>query len=376
MKTPKKKTPPANDGNAAAARTFPQDGEERLLRAAAPFRRALREWFLRERRDLPWRRERSVYRTVVSEFMLQQTQVDTVLPYFENWMRRWKNFDALAQADEADALRAWEGLGYYSRARNLLDAARRIAREKRVPGTVEEWKTFRGIGAYTAAAIASIAQGVPAAVVDGNVVRILARLSGNDRVFRDGSAAAAELSPLAEALLDADFPGDHNEAMMELGAIVCSRRSPRCLFCPVKDFCAARSRGNEEELPRFSPKKTKKKEVARLLCRVGDAVLLTRNASGTRRLKNLCEFPRADAFAVPAEEKAAWRVVFEGRRGIADEIITERFLRVPADAARRLEKCFSDDSAELFRAEIGTLDSLTLSGPHRKWLAALLKISS
>lgn len=114
MKTPKKKTPPANDGNAAAARTFPQDGEERLLRAAAPFRRALREWFLRERRDLPWRRERSVYRTVVSEFMLQQTQVDTVLPYFENWMRRWKNFDALAQADEADALRAWEGLGYYS----------------------------------------------------------------------------------------------------------------------------------------------------------------------------------------------------------------------------------------------------------------------
>lgn len=383
MRTPRKNSkaagrepPPSlalRSSSAAAPRSA---GETRLLAFAPDFRRALREWFLRERRDLPWRRERSVYRTVVSEFMLQQTQVDTVIPYFENWTRRWKNFEELARADEADALRAWEGLGYYSRARNLLGVARRIAEEKRVPASAEEWRDFRGIGAYTAAAIASIAQNVPAAVVDGNVVRILARLSGNAAVFRDASSAAAAFSELAESLLDKDAPGDHNEAMMELGALLCSRRSPRCLFCPVRDFCEAHSRGNAEELPRFLPKKTKRIEIPRLWCRVGDDVLLVRHAAGTRRLKNLCEFPRAEDFPAFAEEKSAWKIIFEGKRGIADEMITERFLRVPADLVPALEKNFSGREAQLFRAKIGGLDALTFSGPHRKWLAELLKISS
>lgn len=344
-----------------------------LEQRAPAFRSALREWFLRERRDLPWRRERSVYRTVVSEFMLQQTQVDTVLPYFENWVNRWKSFETLAAADEADVLHAWEGLGYYSRARNLLLVARRIAEEKRVPQTVEEWKSFRGIGAYTAAAIASIAQGVPAAVVDGNVVRILARLSGNTTVFRDGMSAVSAFSALAGTLLNHEFPGDHNEAMMELGAIVCSRRAPRCLFCPVKEFCAARAQGIEEELPRFIPKKTKKVEVLRFWARDGDEILLVRHAAGTRRLKNLCEFPKAEDFAVPAQKFAKWKCVFEGKRGIADEMITERFLRVPVRALATLEKSFrAPESAVLFREKVENLSRLTFSGPHRKWLSALL----
>ncbi|MBQ9759032.1 MAG: A/G-specific adenine glycosylase [Opitutales bacterium] len=340
------------------------------------FRAALRTWFLRVRRDLPWRRERSVYRTVVSEFMLQQTQVDTVIPYFENWIRNWKNFDELAAADEADVLRAWEGLGYYSRAKNLLGVARRIAEEKRGPASVEAWREFRGIGAYTAAAIASISQGVPAAVVDGNVVRILARLSGDEREFRDSASAATEFAALANSVLDGKNPGDHNEAMMELGALICSRRSPRCEICPVKNFCAARARGIEESLPKFPPKKMKKVEVVRLWCRVGNEVLLVRNAAGTRRLKNLCEFPRLEDFAVPAKTSAKWKRVFEGKRGIADESITERFLCVPEKFAGRLEKTFSSEQAELFRAGTEELEKLTLSGPHRKWLRELLKISA
>lgn len=343
---------------------------------AHEFRAALHAWFLRVRRDLPWRRERSVYRTVVSEFMLQQTQVDTVIPYFENWIRNWKNFDELAAADEADVLRAWEGLGYYSRAKNLLGVARRIAEEKRVPASVEAWREFRGIGAYTAAAIASISQGVPAAVVDGNVVRILARLSGDVREFRDSASAATEFAALANSVLDGKNPGDHNEAMMELGALICSRRSPRCEICPVKNFCAARARGIEESLPKFPPKKMKKVEVVRLWCRVGNEVLLVRNAAGTWRLKNLCEFPRLEDFAVPAKTSAKWKQVFEGKRGIADESITERFLCVPEKFAGRLEKTFSSEQAELFRAGTEELEKLTLSGPHRKWLRELLKISA
>lgn len=341
---------------------------------AAEFRRALAEWFARERRELPWRRERSVYRAVVSEFMLQQTTVAAVIPYFENWTRRWADFDALARADERDVLRAWEGLGYYSRAKNLHALAQRIAAEKRVPASVGEWRAFRGIGAYTAAAIASIAQGVPAAVVDGNVVRILARICGDERVFRDASSAAAEFAVPAETLLDRANPGAHNEAMMELGALVCSRRAPGCGHCPVKKFCAAFARGDAEELPRFLPKKTKKREVERLICRRGNAVLLVRRTAGTRRLRDICEFPRADDFSVPASAREAWKIVFEGRRGIADELIRERFRLVPANTAGTLAETFSGGSgAHAFFAEISALDTLVFSGPHRKWLASLLE---
>lgn len=347
-----------------------------VIGSFADFRSSLREWFLRERRDLPWRRERSVYRTVVSEFMLQQTQVDTVIPYFENWIRNWGSFEALAKADEDAVLRAWEGLGYYSRAKNLLGVARRIVSEKHIPATAEEWRDFKGIGAYTAAAIASISQGVPVAVVDGNVVRILARLSGNETVFRDASSAAAVFSALADALTDRENPGDHNEAMMELGALICSRRSPQCIICPVSRFCRARALGIEEELPKFTPKKIKKVEVVRLWCRTGDAVLLVRNAAGTRRLKNLCEFPRLEDFSVSGDVVKTWKKVFTGKRGIADESITERFLRVPADFADALEKTFSGRQAALFRAGTSDLEKLTFSGPHRKWLRELLKISA
>lgn len=362
----RKKTPERGNGGALT-----------LAENAETFAQALRRWFLRERRDLPWRRERSVYRTLVSEFMLLQTQVSAVVPYFENWMRRWKNFDELARADEADVLRAWEGLGYYSRAKNLHAAARRIAAENRVPATAQEWRALRGVGAYTAAAVASIAQGVPVAVVDGNVVRILARLSGDARVFRDGASAAAAFSPLAEALLDRAFPGDHNEAMMELGALVCSRRSPRCLCCPVAEFCAARFRGVEEDLPKFRTRKIRKVEVVRILCRVGGEIVLTRNTAGTRRLKNLCEFPRAEDFDVPADELLhGATLVFEGRRGIADEAITERFFLVPAQRAEALEKSFRAEHAEIFRAGTDALAALTFSGPHRKWLGKLLEVSA
>ena len=212
--------------------------------AAAPaFRKALLAWFARHRRPLPWRTEVSAYRTVVSELMCQQTQVATVLPYFERWVARWPGFDALARAREAEVLAAWAGLGYYTRARNLLALAQQVAGRPE-PRTAADWQAFKGVGPYTAAAIASIAFGEPVAVVDGNVIRVLARVAGVRERFKDGAAAAKHFAGLAATLVDPRRPGDFNQAMMELGATVCRKAAPACDRCPVARWCDARARGD------------------------------------------------------------------------------------------------------------------------------------
>ena len=152
--------------------------------------------------------------------MLQQTQVKTMLPYFARWHEQLPDFKALAAASEAKVLKLWEGLGYYSRARNLHKLAQAVAAMPQMPITPEAWRELPGIGPYTAAAITSISFGTPAAVVDGNVVRILARLTADETPYRDSSAAAKVYAPLADQLLNHDHPGDHNQAMMQLGATV------------------------------------------------------------------------------------------------------------------------------------------------------------
>ncbi|MFM7209898.1 MAG: A/G-specific adenine glycosylase, partial [Verrucomicrobiota bacterium] len=179
---------------------------ESILKQAPGARRRLLAWFARHRRSMPWRERPSAYRTVVSELMCQQTQIATAIPYFERWTRRWPDFGALAAAEESEVLELWAGLGYYSRARNLLALARGVVARGGPPETAAEWRTFRGVGPYTAAAIASIAFGEPAAVVDGNVVRVLARLTGDRSVFRDAADAVRRLQPLADAFLDARRP--------------------------------------------------------------------------------------------------------------------------------------------------------------------------
>ncbi len=336
------------------------------------FQCALRTWFLKEKRDMPWRRERSVYRTVVSEFMLQQTQVDTVRPYFENWVARWRDFDALAEADEAEVLRAWEGLGYYSRARNLHALAREIvARGGRVPATPDGWLQFRGIGSYTAAAIASIAQGVPAAVVDGNVVRILARLTADTTAFKDNGVGVKHFSALAEKILSHDYPGDHNEAMMELGATVCTKHAPACATCPVAAFCAGRKLHDVASLPRFASKSVKKIQINRAFVRFSDnSILLAKPHSTARRLRELFELPRWETI-FPECPPRAENLLLEGRRGIASESILERIY------AGTLPENFSESSlpagTEYFKVPPKQLETVTLSGPHRKWLRKILE---
>ena len=222
------------------------------------FRSALLIWYEKNQRSLPWRTEPSLYRTVVSEFMLQQTQIKTALPYFDRWMKRFPNFTALANAESEIVLKHWEGLGYYNRARNLHKVAQWMRDSEVVPDSVEAWKDLPGIGDYTAAAITSIAQGVPAAVVDGNVVRVLARLTNEKMVFPNNGKAVDFFKVLANKLLDPESPGDANQAMMEMGATVCTKGNPKCTLCPLQSFCLGFAQGSVADLPKIERAKREK----------------------------------------------------------------------------------------------------------------------
>lgn len=236
------------------------NGFEILLRVITDdlpsFRRDLLSWYDRHRRDLPWRSvvadtgRPDPYHVLLSEFMLQQTQVATVVPYFARFLERFPTVAALAAADEQDVLRMWQGLGYYSRARNLLKAARAVVEQHGgvVPSTVEALLTLPGVGRYTAGAIASIAHGTRAPIVDGNVVRVICRLDAIRGDPRDKKIVAL-LWARAEQLVPDDRPGDLNSALMELGATVCAPRSPQCLICPVARHCAARDQQLQYEIP-------------------------------------------------------------------------------------------------------------------------------
>ncbi|UCD52980.1 MAG: A/G-specific adenine glycosylase [Phycisphaerales bacterium] len=233
----------------------PSTKDNDLLPARA-VRRALLRWFDENARDLPWRRTNDPYAIWISEIMLQQTQVATVGPYYECFMRRFPTVEKLARARLDAVLKQWEGLGYYSRARNMHRAAGEILERfgGRLPETKDELLTLPGIGAYTAGAVASIAFGRREPVVDGNVTRVLCRLC---RIQDDPkkSAVQKEIWSLAERLLPAARPGDFNQALMELGSEICLPRSPRCDACPLNRMCQARLHGDQAELPIRSARK-------------------------------------------------------------------------------------------------------------------------
>jgi A/G-specific adenine glycosylase len=219
-------------------------------RELATFRKQLLSWFQQFQRDLPWRGTKDPYRIWLSEIMLQQTRVAAVIPYYEKFLKRFPDVHALAAALQEDVLRLWSGLGYYSRARNLQKAAQEIVAKHggQFPTRVEDVLDLPGIGNYTAAAILSIAFGEKHAVLDGNVARVLARLGAIRSDLRE-PRRWQKLEQTADALLDANSPGDWNQAMMELGATVCTPKSPQCLLCPVAPFCEARKLGIAEDLP-------------------------------------------------------------------------------------------------------------------------------
>ena len=252
---------------------------------------ALLSWYDRCARELPWRGFHDAYRTWVSEAMLQQTRVETVLSYYPRFLVRFPTLSSLADAPEEDVLKAWEGLGYYSRARNLWKGARQVMQEYGgiLPRDPEQLRKIRGIGPYSAGAIASIAYDIPVPAVDGNVVRVISRLYGI-RSDVTGTAVRHHIEKLAADLVPADRPGDHNQAMMDLGATVCVPGTPDCARCPLSVFCDAFRTGDASDLP-LLPKAKPPKNIryAVLLVRSGDRVLMRRRTENL--LRGLWCFP-------------------------------------------------------------------------------------
>jgi A/G-specific adenine glycosylase len=366
-----------------------------IVSRRADFQAALHAWYRVHQRKLPWRDAPSLYKTVVSEFMLQQTQVATVLPYFDRWLRELPDFAALAAAPEAKVMKLWEGLGYYSRARNLHKLAQAYVAAPVKPRTPAEWRELPGIGPYTAAAITSISFHEPAAVVDGNVVRILARLAGEGRLFRDGTEAVKFFTPLADALVIGSNPGEHNQAMMELGATVCLRATPKCLLCPVAEFCAARAAGSLEKFPRLKPKAIEQKSVTRVWCEHRGRLLLRRGHAKAKRLAGLHELPElldlglslrgarkgdeaiqlnCQARTIRARDEnqkanSTLTLLAVKRRAITRFQITESIYAVKPSPAL-LKRIAKDEALEWVPRK--QLETVTLSGPHRRWIGELV----
>lgn len=326
------------------------------------FQKTLLDWYDSAQRSLPWRSKPSTYKTVVSEFMLQQTQVKTVLPYFDRWLKRFPDFDTLASASAEDVLRYWEGLGYYSRARNLHKLAKTYVPLATKPKTASEWQTLPGVGPYTAAAISSITHSYPAAVVDGNVVRILARLSDDDRIFKSNGEAVTAFRSLADKLLNTKNPGDHNQAMMELGATVCMKNKPLCTICPVVKFCQGVANGAVEGIPNIQRVKTIKVEVNRIWFVRDGKLLLHRIPDDAKQLAGQYELPRIEQFAEPPKPG---KMLAVRSRGITNKCIKET-IYLPRTASSIAE------TSELKCIALDQLDNITLSGPHRRWVNELL----
>ena len=243
--------------------TVEQEQQNPLITQAKAFRRRLLAWYRKHQRDLPWRPRESgrpdPYHTLVSEAMLQQTQVATVVPYFHRFIEAFPTVKDLADADEQQVLTLWQGLGYYRRARNLHAAAQAVVIDHagEVPSSVTNLLKLPGVGRYTAGAIASIAHGTQAAVVDGNVERVFARLMHlTDPI--NAPATKKKLWAIAEDLVPRSSPGDYNQALMELGATVCTPKLPKCFVCPVREHCKAVQEANPETLPVKLPKKKPK----------------------------------------------------------------------------------------------------------------------
>ena len=263
------------------------------LKAAAPL---LMDWYRAERRDLPWRKRMNAYRVWISEIMLQQTRVETVIPYFERFIRELPDVAALAAVPDDRLMKLWEGLGYYSRARNLKETACRIMEEYggEFPETYEEIRSLKGIGSYTAGAISSFVYHIPKPAVDGNVLRVVARITADDSDIARG-ATKKKMEELVEEVIPRTAPGDFNQSLIELGAIVCLPGGrPKCEACPVRQICRAHAEGRELEYPVKAKAKARRIEerTVFLFRDAGKRVIRKRPAKGL--LAGLYEFPNRE----------------------------------------------------------------------------------
>lgn len=322
-----------------------------------PDPKALLAWYDRRRRDLPWRARpgeiADPYAVWLSEIMLQQTTVEAVKPYFAAFLTRWPNVAALADAPLDEVMKAWAGLGYYARARNLHACAQRIVSEhrERFPRTEAELLSLPGVGPYTAAAIAAIAFDAPCVAVDGNVERVVSRLFA---LAQPPRAAKRDLRQKAATLLPRERPGDFTQALMDLGATVCTPRAPKCASCPFLSACEAARRGAAEDFPVKAPKLAKpRRKGAVFVLRSGDETLLRRRAA-RGLLGGMTEFP-----------STPFRQDLDAREARAHAPFTTRWRALPG----KVEHVFTHFSLEL-TVFVATIESPPPSIENCRWAAA------
>ena len=321
-------------------------------------------WFRAHRRAMPWREHPSPYAVWVSEIMLQQTQVETVRPYFDRFVARFPSVEALARAEGAAVLKAWEGLGYYARARNLHRAAHVVVARLggRVPETADQLAALPGIGAYTAAAIASICFGERVPVVDGNVARVFARVRRLDDDFRKPAARNGLAAWLQPAFRETVSPGDLNQAMMELGALVCRPRHPACVDCPLAQGCAARRRGVQGNYPkRTAGAPAPVRQAVAVILKRGTRLLMTQRAEAGL-LGGFWELPGGEMDADESVEAAARRWL-RSRTGYAIG---------PVEAVGSVKHLFSHFTLLLHvvRARPLTREATARRDPTVRWISA------
>jgi A/G-specific adenine glycosylase len=322
------------------------------------FQRSLLRWYRRHGRDLPWRRTRDPYAILVSELMLQQTQVATVLPYYHEWFQRFPDFRALARARESEVLRAWQGLGYYARARNLHSIAKLVQNRHggSIPRDTVELRTLPGVGRYTANAVASFAFDQPVPLIEANIARVIARLFDDQQPI-DSAAGRERIWQRASDLLPARNSADHNSALMDLGALVCTARNPKCGICPVSKFCRATS---PARLPikRARPPLRRLVETHLFVVRQGKILL----QQSTKRWRGMWILPplklgRFQRFSLPAAPVHTSVFPFTHHR------VT---LQIFTDAAGKI-----DHQSQRW-VEFQALDAIPIPSPHRRAICAIL----
>ena len=317
------------------------------------FRRALIKWYRQHGRDLPWRKTRKPYAILVSEFMLQQTQVATVLPYYKEWLRRFPTFTALARAREPEVLHAWQGLGYYARARNLQASARVVVdrHRGRLPQAIDAIQKLPGVGKYTAHAVATFAfdQSVP--IVEANSARVLSRLF-DLRIPIDSAAGTSKLWTYAARLVPKKSAANYNSALLDLGALICIPHNPKCGICPVKKFCPAK---NPESLPikRARPAVQAITEKHALIVREGK-ILLKKSAE---RWRGMWVLPRANGDS--KNRQTIYRAIFPfTNHRITLQIFRGRDRKIDSDVARWFSK--------------RDLKTIPIPSPHRRAIEQLV----
>lgn len=346
------------------------------------FQHNLIKWYHKNKRDLPWRKDRDPYKIWVSEIMLQQTKVDTVIPYFERFMEKFPTSKDLAEADEQEVLKEWEGLGYYSRARNLQHAVREVVTSYggEVPANPADLDKLKGVGPYTKGAILSIAFNKPEPAVDGNVMRVFSRIC---KIEEDISRPRTKkkVEALVQEVMSKDDPSSFNQAIMELGALVCTPKSPMCLFCPVQEHCQAFAEGVQHELPKKSKgKKPKQVPYLALLIKNKNDQYIIEKRPETGLLASLWQFPMVLANEIGMDHIENW---FQAEYGIAinlgakkgkiKHVFSHIIWQLEIYEANTKQECTDDPRLKF--VQLDEIKTFPIPVPHQKAMAYLSRIN-